>query len=176
MNSHTLNPMTNTFSKSATGNVAPRSQASPREADSSLTTKNPTATSSPAVQEGLNAFFPKQYALFGLVNKNKLPDYLAHPVKNINNVINFSLLIITVFSAAVLAVTALTSRKKSEFSKTLGGLGLGFLLMLGDALFDLQYRKDLNKDTLKGIQVLGENATLEDWQNYKKSHPKVNKT
>jgi hypothetical protein len=138
---------------------------------------------SPETQQALKRFMPKDYALFGFNNKSKLIDYLAEPYKNANNALNLfgSVLSGAVFLATlggVLVYPQFAKSLKQEKSLLFGmpklvEMGLETALIVYGTLFDWQYKPRQNADLLKGINTLGEGATLEDWQKYKKTHPEL---
>jgi hypothetical protein len=157
--------------------------ATPRVADATKAENQTEKPLSPDTQKALKRFIPNNYALFGLNNKGKLIDYLADPYKNANNALN---LFGSVLSGAVFLATLGGVLVNPQFAKSLkqeksplfgmsnlAGLGLETALIVAGTLFDWQYKPRQNKDLLKGINTLGEGATLEEWQNYKKTHPEL---
>ncbi|XVJ51793.1 MAG: hypothetical protein HEQ32_06845 [Vampirovibrio sp.] len=151
-------------------------------------------TTAPEVKKALDRWYPEQddwYGLFPQANQHKLSDFLAHPIKNISNVINVSATAFPVFGLSVNLIQIIRSKIKPELSTLPRGKngieklltrvftraalfnGVGVLFCGGLTVLDYLYQKNRNEDTLKGIQILGENATRDDWINYKKTHPEI---
>ena len=51
--------------------------------------------------------------------------------------------------------------------------GVSTLFWGGLTFVDYLLQKNLNKDTVKGIQTLGDQATRQEWIDYKKTHPTI---
>jgi hypothetical protein len=151
--------------------------------------KNPNQPLPPETQKALNRWYPKQddwYGLFPQANKNKLSDFLAHPVKNISVLLGLGVTAKPAIGLAIglISITTLKSHPEAmitpevkEVMKRLirGTLKQGlFTAFWGGLTFlDYFYQKNRNKDTLKGIQTLGEQATRQEWIDYKKTHPEL---
>jgi hypothetical protein len=128
-------------------------------------------------QQALERFLPKQDDWYGLspqVNKNKLSDFLAHPVKNLYTTITIGLASIT---GIVFALSLLAAKVQPQKYTSMELLKEGAELLFFIGLTTLIYinRQNLNKDTLQGIQTLGENASRQEWLDYKKTHPETAK-
>ena len=144
---------------------------------------------SPETQQALDRWYPKQddwYGLFPQANKNKLSDFLAHPIKNISVLLGLGVTAQPAIGLAIglISITTLKSHPEAmikpeakEVMKRLirGTLKQGlFTAFWGGLTFlDYFYQKNRNKDTLKGIQTLGENASRQEWLDYKKTHPET---
>ena len=145
---------------------------------------------SPETQQALERWYAKQWDFYGLypqANQNKLSDFLAHPVKNLGVVIGIGVTTIQGLGLILgLRLFALTKAKdivNNASVATKRGIKIvkvGTLLQAGKVLFwggltfaDYLLQKNRNKDTLKGIQTLGDQATRQEWIDYKKAHPAI---
>jgi hypothetical protein len=183
MNSNSITHNTY-FPSLATPNVYPRSA----EANGVQNTSEKPL--SPETQQALNRWFPKQddfYGLFPQANKNRLSDFLAHPIKNFPVVIGMSITAVEGLSLAMLLLGLNLTKEVAKDTPTeavalgkiikRGAIWQGAVVLFwgGLTFLDYLYQKKRNKDTLKGIQTLGDNATRQDWIDYKKAHPKMSK-
>ncbi len=144
---------------------------------------------SPETQQALQRWYPKQddwYGLFPQANKNKLSDFLAHPIKNISVFLGLGVTAYPAIGLAIslISITTLKSHPeamiKPEVKNVMKSLtrsafltGASTLFWGGLTFLDYFYQKNRNKDTLQGIQTLGENATRAEWLDYKKTHPET---
>ncbi len=155
--------------------------ATPRSAEATKTDNPSEKPLSPETQQALQRWYNVEfdgYTLYPQANQSKLTYFLQHPVKNITN---FSSLLGTAIMGSMglvaffMASNAkhLTPQKLKEF-KSVGYVSLiATPLFAGLGLWQFLRIKSLNKDTLQGIQTLGENATRQEWLNYKKQHPEL---
>ncbi len=162
--------------------------ATPRSAEATKTENPNEKPLSPETKQALQRWYPKQddwYGLFPQANKNKLSDFLAHPVKNLGVVIGIG---ITAIEGLILGLLLFGLTKAKDIAKNataetkanIKTIKVGAMLHSAVVLFfggltlaDYLLQKNLNKDTLQGIQTLGEQATRNDWINYKKTHPEL---
>lgn len=144
---------------------------------------------SPETQQALERCYKKKddaYGLYPQANQSKLSDFLQHPVKNLTNAITLiGTLIMGLTGAFNLNMAHKTKNLSAEQLKKLGYAShkefkyasyisaIGTLLVGGLALWQAFKIQNLNKDTLKGIQTLGENASRQEWLDYKKTHPET---
>ncbi len=133
---------------------------------------------SPETQQALDRWYPKQddwHGLFPQANKNKLSDFLAHPVKSIGVFLGIGMMALTglAFGATLKAAQVTKDVEAKEFKNKAIYHGLELLLIGGLTFADYYYQKIRNKDTLQGIQTLGEQATRQEWIDYKKMHPQA---
>ncbi|MFN7310321.1 MAG: hypothetical protein ACK5T0_03035 [Vampirovibrionales bacterium] len=152
--------------------------------------ENPTEKPlSPETQEALERWYKKKddaYGLYPQANQSKLSDFLQHPVKNLTNAITLvGTLIVGLTGVFFLNMAHKTKNLSAEQLKELGYAShkefkyasylspIGTLLVGGLALWQASRIKNLNKDTLKGIQTLGDQATRQEWIDYKKAHPAI---
>jgi hypothetical protein len=163
--------------------------ACPRSAEANSVEHTTTQSFSPETQQALDRWYPEQddwYGLFPQANQHKLSDFLAHPIKNISVLLGMGVTVFPVFGLALssFGLIAMTSNPNAMSHPEAKGVVKTFtraalkhsaltLFCGGLTFLDYLYQKNRNKDTLKGIQILGEKATRDDWINYKKSHPKI---
>jgi preprotein translocase subunit Sss1 len=152
--------------------------------------ENPTEKPlSPETQEALERWYKKKddaYGLYPQANQSKLSDFLQHPVKNLTNAITLvGTLIMGFMGAFALDMAHKTKNFSTEQLKDLGYAShkefkytsyisaVGTLLVGGLGLWQASRIKNINKDTLQGIQTLGDQATRQEWLDYKKTHPTI---
>jgi hypothetical protein len=141
--------------------------------------ENPTEKPlSPETQKALERWYAKQWDFYGLypqANQNKLSDFLAHPVKSIGVFLGIGMMALTglVFGATLKAAQVRKGVEAKEFKNKAIYHGLELLFLGGLTFADYYHQKIRNKDTLKGIQTLGEQATRREWLDYKKTHPAI---
>jgi hypothetical protein len=163
--------------------------AIPPSAEATKTDNPSEKPLSSETQQALDRWYPKQddwYGLFPQANKNKLSDFLAHPVKNISVLLGLGTTAVPAFllSLNLIAIAGLKTNPKAMIdpeNKTLVKLltrasftaGAWTLFWGGLTFADYFYQKNRNKDTLQGIQTLGEQATRQEWLDYKEVHPEL---
>jgi hypothetical protein len=143
-------------------------------------------TAAPETLQALDRWYPEQddwYGLFPQANKNKLSDFLAHPIKNVSVLLGLGMTAVPAYLFS-LTLSQLRGYLKASNSPNINAMrkllirtsfSTGTLTLLGGSLtlLDYLYQKNRNEDTLKGIQILGENASRQEWINYKKTHPEI---
>jgi hypothetical protein len=141
--------------------------------------KKPDPTTAPEVKTGLERLIPNQFDWFGLfpqANQHKLSDFLAHPIKSISVI---SGIFMTALSGVALIANLLgyysNEAKKIELKKNLKDLSVDFPFLIGLTFLEYLRQKSMNTDSLKGIQTLGNQATRQEWLDYKKTHPEMSK-
>jgi len=155
----------------------------PRSAEASGAENPSEKPLSPEVQQGLKRFTYKEspYNFFNSKkNEHKLSDFLLDPVKNLNTFL--TLVGTSVFGLLGTSTLQSSSKIKNltvEQLQELRGTGyiwiIGAILTAGTGLWEAFQIKNRNKDTLQGIQTLGDNATRQEWIDYKKTHPEISK-
>lgn len=122
----------------------------------------------PEVNEGLNRFSPKEGSYFdpdkrSIKRTHKLSDYLARSVWNFSNVVMLTLT--TGFGGAFIWELKKALEKKhcttGLISTGLIASFLAFITKLG-----WQEQAFINGNILKGLQILGPDVTIEEWQKY----------
>jgi hypothetical protein len=160
--------------------------ACPRSAEANSVEHTTTQSLSPETQQALDRWYPEQddwYGLFPQANKHKLSDFLEDPLKNVSVLLGLGITAVPAY-LFLLTLSQLRGYLKASNSPHINAmrkllirtsLSTGTLTILGGGLTLLHYlyQKNRNTDTLKGIQILGENATRQEWINYKKSHPEI---
>jgi hypothetical protein len=146
--------------------------------------KKSDPTAAPEVKTGLERLNPNQFDWFGLfpqANQHKLSDFLAHPIKSVSVISGIFMTALSgmAFTTTLLKYCVSNEAKKivlkADLKKELKDLSFEFPVLIGLTFLEYLRQKSMNTDSLKGIQTLGNQATRQEWLDYKKTHPEMSK-